>query len=110
MQLVAAAALAHLERQHETRAALESLATDQPDLECVQVSYVNPVTGYDASAEANNSGKPYKTLAGAYAACVAGKNDVVVLVGNGQIVEPGDAIMSSGSLFGIVQLPRKRLL
>jgi gentisate 1,2-dioxygenase len=32
----------------ETRAALETLATDQPDLAAVQVSYVNPATGGDA--------------------------------------------------------------
>ena len=32
----------------DTRAALLSLASDQPDLECVQVTYVNPETGEDA--------------------------------------------------------------
>ncbi len=32
----------------ETRAALLSLAADQPDLEAVQVTYVNPETGEDA--------------------------------------------------------------
>lgn len=32
----------------ETRAALETLAADQPDLEAVQVAYVNPETGRDA--------------------------------------------------------------
>jgi gentisate 1,2-dioxygenase len=32
----------------DTRAALESLAADQPGLEAVQVSYVNPETGEDA--------------------------------------------------------------
>lgn len=32
----------------DTRAALESLARDRPDLECVQVTYVNPETGEDA--------------------------------------------------------------
>jgi len=32
----------------ETRAALESLAADRPDLEAVQVTYVNPETGGDA--------------------------------------------------------------
>jgi gentisate 1,2-dioxygenase len=32
----------------EVRAALESLAADQPDLEAVQVTYVNPETGGDA--------------------------------------------------------------
>ncbi len=32
----------------DVRAALESLATDQPGLEAVQVSYVNPETGGDA--------------------------------------------------------------
>lgn len=32
----------------DTRAALESLAADQPDLEAVQVTYVNPETGEDA--------------------------------------------------------------
>ncbi len=31
----------------ETRAALEALAADQPDLEAVQVTYVNPETGGD---------------------------------------------------------------
>jgi gentisate 1,2-dioxygenase len=32
----------------DARAALESLAQDQPDQECVQVTYVNPETGEDA--------------------------------------------------------------
>ncbi len=32
----------------QTRAALETLAADQPELEAVQVSYVNPETGGDA--------------------------------------------------------------
>ncbi len=32
----------------ETRAALQSLAADRPDLEAVQVTYVNPETGEDA--------------------------------------------------------------
>jgi gentisate 1,2-dioxygenase len=32
----------------EARAALEALAADQPDLEAVQVTYVNPETGADA--------------------------------------------------------------
>lgn len=32
----------------EARAALESLATDQPELEAVQITYVNPETGADA--------------------------------------------------------------
>ena len=31
-----------------TRAALQALASDQPDLACVQVTYVNPETGGDA--------------------------------------------------------------
>jgi gentisate 1,2-dioxygenase len=31
----------------ETRAALEALASDQPELDAVQVSYVNPATGDD---------------------------------------------------------------
>ncbi|MBQ0960336.1 cupin domain-containing protein [Ideonella sp. 4Y11] len=32
----------------EARAALQALAADQPDTECVQVTYVNPETGGDA--------------------------------------------------------------
>jgi gentisate 1,2-dioxygenase len=32
----------------QARAALESLAADRPDLDCVQVTYVNPETGEDA--------------------------------------------------------------
>jgi gentisate 1,2-dioxygenase len=32
----------------DTRAALESLALDQPDLACMQVTYINPETGDDA--------------------------------------------------------------
>lgn len=32
----------------DTRAALLTLAEDQPDLDCVQVTYVNPETGQDA--------------------------------------------------------------
>ncbi|MFM2346683.1 MAG: hypothetical protein RL654_1436 [Pseudomonadota bacterium] len=32
----------------DARAALESLADSQPDLECVQITYVNPETGQDA--------------------------------------------------------------
>ncbi|HEX6362020.1 MAG TPA: cupin domain-containing protein [Albitalea sp.] len=32
----------------DTRAALQALAQDRPDLECVQVTYVNPETGADA--------------------------------------------------------------
>jgi gentisate 1,2-dioxygenase len=32
----------------DTRAALVGLAEDQPDLECVQVTYINPETGDDA--------------------------------------------------------------
>jgi len=32
----------------DTRAALVAMATDQPSLDCVQVTYVNPETGGDA--------------------------------------------------------------
>ncbi|MFO1190843.1 MAG: cupin domain-containing protein [Rhodoferax sp.] len=32
----------------ESRAALESLAKDRPDLDCVQITYINPETGADA--------------------------------------------------------------
>ncbi len=32
----------------DTKAALRSMAADQPELECVQVSYINPETGSDA--------------------------------------------------------------
>ena len=48
-----------------------------------RIMYLEPVAGLDASAEPDNPDKPYRTLAAAYAACVAGKNDVVRLVSNG---------------------------
>jgi hypothetical protein len=45
--------------------------------------YLDPANGYDASAIVNDPTKPYKTIAGAYAAAVTGKNDVIMLVGDG---------------------------
>ena len=47
------------------------------------VIYCDPANGYDNSAEVNNPDKPFKTLAGAYAAATSGKNDVIVLVSDG---------------------------
>lgn len=46
------------------------------------VYYLNPVNGNDTTGD-GSSAKPYKTLATAYAACVSGNNDVVVLIGDG---------------------------
>lgn len=48
-----------------------------------QVLYLDPANGYDNSAEPNNPDKRYKTLSAAYAAAVTGKNDVILLVGDG---------------------------
>ncbi len=44
--------------------------------------YLNPLTGSDTSGN-GSSAAPYATLAVAYAACVSGHNDVVVLIGDG---------------------------
>lgn len=46
------------------------------------IYYVNAVTGSDTSGTGSSS-NPYATLAVAYAACVTGHNDVVIIIGNG---------------------------
>ena len=48
-----------------------------------QILYLDPANGYDASATPNNQSTAYKTLAAAYAAANSGKNDVIVLIGDG---------------------------
>ena len=44
--------------------------------------YLDPLNGSDVSGTGSKT-KPFATLATAYAACTAGKNDTVVLVGDG---------------------------
>jgi hypothetical protein len=46
------------------------------------VYYLNPAAGSDTSGT-GSAAAPYQTLAVAYAACSAGKNDTVVLIGDG---------------------------
>lgn len=46
------------------------------------VYYLNPLNGSDSLGD-GSSGKPYQTLATAYARTVSGNNDVVVLIGDG---------------------------
>lgn len=47
------------------------------------VAYLNPANGLDVAATLNDPDKPYKGIAAAYAACVTGKNDVVLFAGDG---------------------------
>lgn len=45
--------------------------------------YLDPANGGDSSAEVGNKERPFSTLASAYDAARAGKNDTIVLVGDG---------------------------
>lgn len=48
-----------------------------------RVMYLDPINGYDASADYDNPDKPFRTLAGAYAALRSGKHDAIAHVSDG---------------------------
>lgn len=54
--------------------------------------YVNPVSGSDGNDGSLNA--PFSTLSAGYAACTAGKNDTVILIGDGSTT--GTARLSAG--------------
>ena len=80
----------------DTRAALVAMATDQPDLDCVQVTYVNPETGGDAQ---NILGfyalmlKPGQTLT------LPARSPAQVF----HLIEGGVDVSTCGKTFGLVE-------